>query len=113
MSSHKELFQEALNKVNALYEEYGKWDTIISSDIEKILDDLEAKIEAANQWLPFDPENIPEAKEGWCLLINVPSYRQSVASFTFKDLEWVDSESDGFYNYTFGNNCTYKLVPLT
>jgi hypothetical protein len=71
------------------------------------------RIEVKTEWLPFDPENIPEAKSGWCLLINVPNYRESVASFTFKDLEWVDSESDGFYNYTFGNNCTYKLVPLS
>jgi hypothetical protein len=63
------------------------------------------RIEVKTEWLPFDPENIPEAKEGYTLLIKYTN--NIVDAFTYLDGFWQDIKSvpeKGF---------TYKLVPLT
>jgi hypothetical protein len=31
---------------------------------------LEVITDGKSDWLPFDPDNIPKAKKGWCLLIH-------------------------------------------
>ncbi len=76
--------------------------------IVKIIDGLEKE----DEWLPFDPENIPEAKEGWCLLIK--SITGNTYTFNVNRRKWEDNEGDVFYEYAFDKKTNhYKLVPLT
>jgi hypothetical protein len=77
------------------------------------------RIEVKTEWLPFDPENIPEAKSGWCLLLRDDQYKDFVDCFTNDGEIWKDYEGRWF-ELLFDSHTkqsylkySYKLVPLT
>jgi hypothetical protein len=62
------------------------------------------RIEVITEWLPFDPENIPEAIRGYCLLIQYTN--NVVDAFTYLDGHWQDIASVANKGFT------YRLIKL-
>ena len=71
------------------------------------------RIEVKTEWLPFDPDNIPEAKSGLCLLIHKPTWKDEAMYFRYKDGKWIwDGEDIEIKNVLFNKENFYKLVQL-
>ncbi len=106
MSDNLSIWTRARNTLKmVLIQSNAKLEVSVWQDLIDVINETEKEVEAANQWLPFDPENIPEAKEGYTLLIKYTN--NIVDAFTYLDGFWQDIKSvpeKGF---------TYKLVPLT
>jgi hypothetical protein len=69
------------------------------------------RIEVKTEWLPFDTDNIPEAKKGWCLLINRGSFAQC---YNPTNEFWLDDECNSLTeSKDFFKGMPYKLVPLS
>ncbi len=72
------------------------------------------RIEVKTEWLPFDPENIPEAKEGWCLLISNKLWMHCYnTSESDNEVVWIDNECRelNWHKVNYRNH-TYKLLTL-
>jgi len=69
---------------------------------------LEVITDSKFDWFRFKPDNIPEAKEGWCLLVN---NQERIIAFNSFYGKWLDFEKDEIRLYDF-KDCTYKLIQL-
>jgi hypothetical protein len=96
-------------------------DVGIWSEFLEIIDGLEAE----DQWLPFDPKNVPEIDYNHVLLIrnnaDVVCFNYGMFARDNQDtkIEWVFSLT-GSHNSNclsdllgFYDGCSYKLVPLS
>jgi hypothetical protein len=72
------------------------------------------RIDVKTEWLPFDPENVPEAKEGLCLLVKRQTGNTvySVYSFNVIDGNWQDIEGDVLWEYHNLDKAAYKLIKI-
>ncbi len=84
-------------------------DVSIWSEFLKIIDGLEKE----DDWLPFDPENIPEAKEGYLLVINHENWANDAEAFNCRGNKWKNGDGTCLDMFDFGTGCQYKLVPLS
>ena len=70
------------------------------------------------EWLPFDPENVPEAKKGWCLLIHdfdldkVHALKVYDGSWRLHPMASKIEDLIKMYGAENYKNAQYKLVPL-
>ena len=77
------------------------------------------RIDVKTEWLPFNPDNIPEAKEGWLLLINdfdldkIHSFKVYNGNWQIHPMTTTLNELIKMYGAANYKNCTYKLVSLT
>jgi hypothetical protein len=79
---------------------------------------VEVANKIANQWLPFDPDNIPEAKEGWCLLVKdledytIHAFKVHNGSWRIHPMGTSFQELIAKYGADKYQNKTYKLIQL-
>jgi hypothetical protein len=107
-------FPIVVNPETETHSIYYAVDKICSDELGNVID-VYNRID--NQWLPFDPENIPEAKEGYSLLIMHPNFAFPLCfnySLHEKDKweEYKDYAELSGYRYPKDSGYQYKLVPL-
>jgi len=69
------------------------------------------RIDVNSEWLPLDEDNLPTAKDGWCLLVK----RQGdgiVYSFNVVNGNWEDIEGDVLWEYHNLDEGVYKLIKI-
>jgi hypothetical protein len=69
------------------------------------------RIDVNSEWLPLDEDNLPRAKDGWCLLVK----RQgggTVYSFNAINGNWEDIEGDVLWEYHNLDKGVYKLIKI-
>jgi hypothetical protein len=69
------------------------------------------RINVNSEWLPLNPDNLPTAKNGWCLLVKWQP-RDTVYSFNTIDNEWEDTDGDVLQAYYNLDEGVYKLIKI-
>jgi hypothetical protein len=69
------------------------------------------RIDVNSEWLPLDEDNLPRAKDGWCLLAKWQS-GDTVYSFNTIDNEWEDTDGDVLQECYNLDEVTYKLIKI-
>jgi hypothetical protein len=96
-----------------LIESNAKLEVSVWQDLIDVINETEKEVEAANQWLPFDPDNIPEAKEGWCLLITKKGDWGNCYNTSGDEANsWISDDCISLKPQYY-KGFSYKLVPLT
>lgn len=74
------------------------------------------RIDVKTEWLLFDPSNLPEAREGYTLLLRFGGlYRNlRIAAFTLHKGQWIDWDNSNIKSFTFNSAhpVTYKLIKI-
>jgi hypothetical protein len=102
-----------------LIQSNAKLEVSVWQDLIDVINETEKEVEAANQWQPFDPDNIPTPNKEYMLLLKEGGYGYFFSEYTSNindgKLYWHACYGDNHLDEKRVNECygaTYKLIKL-
>ena len=120
MSNNLTIWTRARNTLKMiLIQSNAKLEVSVWQDLIDVINETEKEVEAANQWLPFDPDNIPTPNKEYMLLLKEGGYGFNFTEYTSNinngKLYWHACYGDDHLDEKRVNECygaTYKLIKL-